>query len=86
LNSEKMRQLVREEQPEDRDQIRKVNEAAFGRSDEADLIDGLRLAGCGKSAEFGKERLARRFCVSVQLSPEPLSCGSWPERGGSDRS
>lgn len=40
-----MRRLVREEQPGDRDQIRKVNEAAFGRADEADLIDGLRLEG-----------------------------------------
>jgi putative acetyltransferase len=45
LNIRKMRQLVREEQPADRDQIRKVNEAAFGRADEADLIDALRLEG-----------------------------------------
>jgi len=37
--------LVREERPGDRQQIRKVNEAAFGRSDEADLIDGLRQEG-----------------------------------------
>ncbi len=40
-----MRQLVREEQPGDRPQVRKVNEAAFGRCDEADLIDGLRQEG-----------------------------------------
>ena len=40
-----MRQLVREEQPGDSQQIRKLNEAAFGRSDEADLIDGLRQGG-----------------------------------------
>lgn len=37
--------LVRDEQPHDREQIRKVNEAAFGRSDEADLIDRLRVEG-----------------------------------------
>jgi len=37
-----VRQLIREDQPGDGDQIRKVNEAAFGRADEADLIDGLR--------------------------------------------
>src|ERR1700733_6030988 len=37
--------LVREEQPRDRDQVRKVNETAFGRSDEADLIDKLRTEG-----------------------------------------
>lgn len=36
---------VREEQPGDRQQVRKVNEAAFRRSDEADLIDGLRKEG-----------------------------------------
>ncbi|HEY1207181.1 MAG: N-acetyltransferase [Bryobacteraceae bacterium] len=37
--------LVREEQPRDREQIRKLNVAAFGRSDEADLIDRLRQEG-----------------------------------------
>jgi putative acetyltransferase len=37
--------LVREEQPGDRAQVRNVNEAAFGRSDEANLIDSLRLEG-----------------------------------------
>src|ERR1700727_2335418 len=36
---------VRDEQPCDREQVRKVNEAAFGRSDEADLIDKLRVEG-----------------------------------------
>ncbi|HEY3827140.1 MAG TPA: N-acetyltransferase [Bryobacteraceae bacterium] len=36
--------LIREEQPADREQVRKVNEAAFGRPDEADLIDRLRAA------------------------------------------
>src|SRR5579863_3627885 len=34
--------LIRDEQPRDREQVRKVNESAFGRSDEADLIDGIR--------------------------------------------
>jgi putative acetyltransferase len=33
---------IREERPADREQIRKVNEDAFGRPDEADLIDRLR--------------------------------------------
>jgi putative acetyltransferase len=37
--------LVRDEQPRDREQVRKVNEAAFGRSDEADLIDRLLVEG-----------------------------------------
>lgn len=37
--------LVREEQPGDREQIRNVNQAAFGRSDEADLIDSLFMEG-----------------------------------------
>jgi putative acetyltransferase len=37
--------LLRKELPEDRQAIRKVNEAAFGRSDEADLVDRLRQDG-----------------------------------------
>jgi putative acetyltransferase len=37
--------LVRDEQLRDREQIRKVNETAFGRYDEADLIDRLRVEG-----------------------------------------
>jgi putative acetyltransferase len=37
--------LIRDEQPRDRERVRKVNEAAFGRSDEADLIDRLRVEG-----------------------------------------
>jgi putative acetyltransferase len=36
---------IREEQPEDAPQIRKVNEAAFGRSDEADLVEELQKEG-----------------------------------------
>jgi len=34
--------LIRPEQPSDLTQIRVINEAAFGRSDEADLIENLR--------------------------------------------
>lgn len=34
--------LIRREEPHDRDQIRAVNEAAFNRPAEADLIDSLR--------------------------------------------
>jgi putative acetyltransferase len=37
--------FIRDEQPPDGEQVRKVNEAAFGRSDEADLIDRLRVEG-----------------------------------------
>lgn len=37
--------LVREEQPCDRQGVRIVNEVAFGRSDEADLIDRLQAEG-----------------------------------------
>jgi putative acetyltransferase len=36
---------IRDEQPRDRGEIRKVNQAAFARSDEADLIDRLREEG-----------------------------------------
>ncbi len=37
--------MVREEQPGERQQVRIVNEGAFGRLDEADLVDRLRLEG-----------------------------------------
>lgn len=37
--------LVRSERPEDRAAIRLVNEEAFGRRDEADLVDRLRAQG-----------------------------------------
>ena len=37
--------LIRAEQLHDRAKVRIVNEAAFGRSDEADLIDRLRIEG-----------------------------------------
>jgi putative acetyltransferase len=37
--------LSRDERPLDREQVRKVNEAAFGRPDEADLIDRLQAGG-----------------------------------------
>ncbi len=37
--------LVRDEQALDREQVRKVNRAAFGRPDEADLIDRLEAEG-----------------------------------------
>jgi putative acetyltransferase len=36
---------VRDEQPYDREQVRTVNETAFGRSSEADLIDRLWVEG-----------------------------------------
>lgn len=36
---------IREEAPKDRSQVRIVNESAFGRPDEADLIDRLREEG-----------------------------------------
>jgi len=46
MNAEESPQsLVKDEQPGDRDQVRRVNESAFGRSDEADLIDRLRAEG-----------------------------------------
>jgi putative acetyltransferase len=34
--------VVREERPGDREAVRHVEEAAFGRSDEADIVDALR--------------------------------------------
>jgi predicted N-acetyltransferase YhbS len=33
---------VREERAEDRDAVRRVEEAAFGRAEEADIVDALR--------------------------------------------
>ena len=39
------RVLIRQEQPDDEGSVRVVNEAAFGRSDEADLVNRLRLEG-----------------------------------------
>jgi putative acetyltransferase len=37
--------VIREERPDDERAVRAVNEAAFGRSAEADLVDRLRLDG-----------------------------------------
>jgi putative acetyltransferase len=37
--------LIRAEQARDRESVRKVNESAFGRADEADLVDRLRTEG-----------------------------------------
>jgi len=37
--------LVRDEEPRDHPEVRKVNEAAFDRPDEADLVDRLRKEG-----------------------------------------
>jgi putative acetyltransferase len=34
--------VIREEQPGDREAVRRVEEAAFGRADEADIVDALR--------------------------------------------
>ena len=34
--------MIREERPEDRDAVRSVEVAAFGRDDEADIVDALR--------------------------------------------
>ena len=35
--------IIRREEPEDASAVRRVNEQAFGRKDEADLVDALRL-------------------------------------------
>ena len=37
---------IREEQPEDRAEVRRINEAAFGRPEEAEIVDNLRDS-CG---------------------------------------
>ena len=37
--------IIRREAPEDTDAIRQVNEQAFGRANEADLVDQLRSHG-----------------------------------------
>ena len=37
--------VVREEKPEDYQEVRRVNEAAFGRPDEAELVEALRDSG-----------------------------------------
>ena len=48
--------LIRPEQPEDTTAIRQVNEQAFGRSDEADLVDALRTHGKAVLSLVGVER------------------------------
>ena len=37
--------VLRKERPDDRDAVRRVNQLAFGRDDEADLVDALRRGG-----------------------------------------
>jgi putative acetyltransferase len=50
--------ILRRELPEERSAIRAVNEAAFGRPDEADLVDRLRSGGA-MIASFVAEREAQ---------------------------
>jgi putative acetyltransferase len=69
---------VRDEQPSDRQAVRKVNEAAFARSDEADLIDRLRAEGAvllSLVAEFDSQIVGHilfsRMTVETELGPVP---------------
>jgi predicted N-acetyltransferase YhbS len=48
--------LIRPERPEDTTAIRQVNEQAFGRSDEANLVDTLRTGGKAVLSLVGVER------------------------------
>ena len=61
---------VRPERPSDRDAVRRVNEAAFGRSDEADLVDRLRQSEpryLGLVADVGGEVVGHILFTSITL-------------------
>ncbi|HEY4363624.1 MAG TPA: N-acetyltransferase [Bryobacteraceae bacterium] len=67
---------IREERPEDRAQVRSVNEAAFDRRDEADLVEALRDEGAvllSLVAEVGGEVaghiLFSRMTVETERGP-----------------
>jgi putative acetyltransferase len=48
--------LLRPESPEDEREIYLINQAAFGRPDEADLVDGLRAEGVVLASLVAEER------------------------------
>jgi putative acetyltransferase len=73
--------VVRDERPEDALRIRKLNEAAFGRQDEADLIDGLRHEGVvllSLVAEFDSKVIGHILFsrMTVETNREPLAAVS----------
>jgi putative acetyltransferase len=70
--------IVRDENPEDEFAIRRINEAAFERSDEADLIESLRSDGavvCSLVAEIQKQLVAHilfsRMFIEDPAGPVP---------------
>jgi putative acetyltransferase len=90
--------LIRSERALDKDQVRKVNEAAFGRPDEADLIDRLRVEGAvllSLVAEVDGEIIghilfsrmtvetAQRSVAAVSLAPMAVAPGHQRRRVGS---
>lgn len=63
---------VRPEEPRDRPAVRRVNEAAFGRASEADLVDRLRARSAsylGLVAEDGGEVAGHITFSPVRLDP-----------------
>ena len=64
---------VRSERPSDRDAVRRVNEVAFERPDEADLVDRLRQSGAsylGLVAEHGAEVVGHILFTPVAVDAE----------------
>jgi putative acetyltransferase len=73
--------LIRNEQPPDAAQVRKVNEAAFGRSDEAGLIERLRLEGAvllSLVAEFDTQIIGHILFsrMTIETAQGPISAVS----------
>ena len=64
--------LIRPERPEDIEAIRQVNEQAFGRADEANLVDALRTGGKAVLSLVGVEGdriVGHIFSVPSRLNP-----------------
>ena len=75
--------VVRDEHPDDREQVRIVNEAAFGRSDEADLIDRLRVEGAvllSLVAEIDRQIIGHILFsrMTVETAQGPVPPFHWP--------
>ena len=82
--------MVRDERPGDRGAIRDIVTAAFGRSDEADLLDGLRhdgdcvfsLAAFDGAAPVGHIALSRLAAPFRALAMAPVSVVPERQRRG----
>ncbi|HEX8559233.1 MAG TPA: N-acetyltransferase [Pyrinomonadaceae bacterium] len=72
---------VRAEAPEDRESVRRVNEAAFGRAGEADLVEALRAGGRHSVSLVAEE--AGRVVGHILFSPLTVESGAgeWVAQG-----